>query len=66
VVKPLGKNEKVVDPLFLDFERRNLRLQPGSPAVDTAAQVELYLNFDRNKIPFGKAPDIGPMNTRVI
>jgi hypothetical protein len=59
VAKPLGKNEKVINPLFLDFERRNLRLQPGSPAIDEAFKTNQQLDFKGNKIPFGKAPDIG-------
>jgi hypothetical protein len=57
--KPLGEAEMITDPLFLDFERRNLRLTPGSPAFDTGAKTELKTDFEGNKIPYGKAPDIG-------
>jgi len=59
VAKPLGKGEKVVDPLFLDFENRDLRLTPGSPAVDTGAKGDIQIDFEGNRIPFGNVPDIG-------
>ena len=53
------KNSVAADPLFLDFERRNLHLTPGSPAVDTGVKVDVDLDFEGNRIPYGKAPDIG-------
>jgi len=59
VGKLLGKGEIIADPLFLDFERRDLRLNPGSPAVDAGAKTDLNTDFEGNKIPYGKAPDIG-------
>ena len=59
VAKPMGKGEKIVDPLFVDYEGRNLHLCPGSPAIDAGEVVDLKSDFDGNKIPYGKAPDIG-------
>ena len=59
VGKPLGKGEKITDPLFLDFKRRHLHLTPGSPAVDAGAKVDALIDFDGNRISHGKAPDIG-------
>jgi hypothetical protein len=59
VGKPLGKGEKIADPLFLDFERRDLRLTPGSPAVNAGAKTDMPIDYEGNKIPFGSAPDIG-------
>jgi hypothetical protein len=57
--KPIGKGEMIADPLFVDFERRDLHLCPGSPAIDVAAMSKSTVDFDGNKIPFGTAPDIG-------
>jgi hypothetical protein len=59
VGKSLGKGEIISNPLFIDFERRNLRLTPGSPAVDAGTKSEVTWDLEGNKIPFGKAPDIG-------
>ena len=59
VGKPLGKGDKIADPMFLDFNRRDLHLNPGSPAIDSAATVGNKSDFDGYKIPYGKAPDIG-------
>jgi hypothetical protein len=59
VAKALGKGEKITDPLFLDFDRRDLHLNPGSPAIDAGLSVGTQSDFDGNKIPFGKGSDIG-------
>jgi len=59
VGKHLGKGEKISDPLFIDFERRNLRLSPGSPAVDSGIDAGNHYDFDGNTVPYGKAADIG-------
>ena len=59
VGKPLGKGEIIADPLFLDFDRRDLQLTPGSPAVDAGAKADTPIDFEGNRIPFGYAPDIG-------
>jgi hypothetical protein len=59
VGKPLGKGEKIADPLFLDFDRRDLHLIPGSPAVNAGAKGKTQWDYEGNKISIGKAPDIG-------
>jgi hypothetical protein len=59
VAKPLGKGEKIIDPLFLDFERRDLHLKPGSPAINAGILGDTHSDFDGIQIPFGNAPDIG-------
>ncbi len=59
VAKPLGKGEKIVDPLFFDYNSRDLHLCPGSPAIDAGVVVDTQSDFDGNKIPYGKGPDIG-------
>ena len=59
VAKPLGKGEKIVDPLFFDYNSRDFHLCPGSPAIDAGVVVDTQSDFDGSKIPFGKGPDIG-------
>jgi len=59
VAKPLGKGDMIIDPMFLDFNRRDLHLRPGSPAIDAGVQVDTKFDFDGNTIPFTAAPDIG-------
>ncbi len=59
MAKPLGKGEKIVDPLFFDYDRRDLHLSPGSPAVDAGVIVDTQLDFDGKPVPAGRAPDIG-------
>jgi len=55
----LGKNDKIGDPLFVDFKNRDYRLRADSPAVDAGADLDYKLDFDNNPIPASGAPDIG-------
>ena len=34
VGKPLGDGDCIADPLFIDFDNRDLRLRKGSPAIN--------------------------------
>jgi hypothetical protein len=56
---PLGKGEIVADPLFVNFEERDLHLLQGSPAIDMAEASRYTYDLDRNPVPQGKAPDAG-------
>jgi hypothetical protein len=55
----LGKGDIIADPLFRDFELRDLRLQAGSPAIDRGIFVDQRLDFHDKPVPVGSAPDIG-------
>jgi hypothetical protein len=55
----LGKNDKIGDPLFVDFKNRDYRLRADSPAVNAGADLGYKLDFEDNPIPVGEAPDIG-------
>lgn len=57
--RPLGPGEIIADPLFVDLEKLDLHLRPASPAIDAGTFIGHTLDFDDNKIPAGKAPDIG-------
>jgi len=57
VGKPLGEGDVVADPMFVDFDNRDLRLRPGSPAIDAGAKVEYAADVEGTPI-VGKT-DIG-------
>ena len=57
VGKPLGKGDMVTDPMFVDFDNRDLRLRPGSPAVNAGANGDYTTDVEGTRIA-GKA-DIG-------
>ena len=56
---PLGSGDAVGDPRFVDLEEMDLHLRPDSPAIDTAADSGLPIDFDGTPRISGKAPDKG-------
>ncbi len=62
---PLGQGDLIADPLFVDFNRGDYRLQAGSPAVDAGVDVGRILDINNNKVPVGAAPDIGAFEHQV-
>ncbi len=57
VGKPLGQADMVTDPMFVDFDNRDLRLRPNSPAVDAGASSGYSTDVEGTRIT-GKT-DIG-------
>lgn len=57
----LGPGESVVslDSLFVDLTTRNLRLRPGSPALNAGAAAGYSTDVLGTAVPTGTAPDIG-------
>ena len=50
-----------VDPLFVNPEKNDFRLQAGSPAIDAGEHIpEVTTDIDGNPRPHGKGYDIGP------
>ena len=50
-----------IDPeeVFVDYKGKNFRLKKGSPAIDAGVDVGLKEDIEGNRIPQGRAPDIG-------
>ena len=46
VGKPLGEGDLVADPMFVDFDNRDLRLRKGSSAIDTGASTDYAKDLD--------------------
>lgn len=56
---PLGSGEIISDPLFTNFEERDLHLLQGSPAIDMAESSRYSADLDNNPVPYGNGPDAG-------
>lgn len=54
-----GKGELIGDPLFVDIDNYDLRLRPGSPAIDAGIRTESTTDFKDHNVPAGEAQDIG-------
>lgn len=58
VGQPLTKGEMIVNPLFVDYNQRNLELQSVSPARNAGASLGYDIDFRNRPVPAEK-PDIG-------
>ena len=56
---PLGENEKITDPLFVNYKERNLNLLERSPAIDRGEYTAYKSDLKNNKVPYGNGPDLG-------
>ena len=59
----LGKDEKFepdLKKIFVDPDKGDYHLKPGSPAIGAGIDVGLELDMDGKKVSKGNAPDIGP------
>jgi hypothetical protein len=55
-----GSHDIVADPLFVNVKAGNFKLQPASPAIDSAiAEFGITRDFEGKTRPVGKAPDRG-------
>jgi hypothetical protein len=49
----------IADPLFVDFENKNFKLLPNSPAIDAGKSVGIETDYYGITVPYGNGPDIG-------
>ena len=54
-----GIGDKVGDPLFVDFTKRDYHLRVGSPAIEAGTDRGYTNDLDGNPIPKGSAPEMG-------
>jgi hypothetical protein len=54
-----GIGDKVGDPMFVDFAKRDYHLRAGSPAIEAGITLGYVNDLDGNPIPEGIAPAIG-------
>jgi hypothetical protein len=54
-----GVGEKIGDPHFVDYAKRDYHLKAESPAVGTGVSLGFSKDLDGKTIPAGKAPDMG-------
>lgn len=65
--KPLGKGDMVANPHFVDIEKGNFHLQPGSPAINSGVRLGYSKDIEGKSVPYpevyygreGSKPDIG-------
>jgi hypothetical protein len=55
----LKSGEIIADPLFVDYDARDLHLRSGSPAVDMGEASRYAFDLDGNPVPQGHAVDAG-------
>ncbi|MBA7700128.1 hypothetical protein ES703_108835 [subsurface metagenome] len=55
----MKEGEIIADPLFINYEERDLHLLEGSPAIDMAEASRYTFDLDGNQVPQGNAPDAG-------
>jgi hypothetical protein len=54
-----GPGDKIGDPLFIDLNQNDFRLQHGSPAINAGMNLRHFIDFEGNAVPNGSSPDIG-------
>ena len=57
VGKPLGEGDRVADPLFVDFDNRDLHLRAGSPGIDAGTAAGYSADLEGTTLVGG--PDLG-------
>jgi len=56
---PLGENEMICKPLFVDGENHNFHLESNSPAIDAGKDLKYAFDYEMKPISSESNPDIG-------
>jgi len=56
---PLGKGDKIGDPLFVDLKKQNFHLQSQSPAIDAGMPLRYTKDYEGKPVPIGTSTDMG-------
>jgi hypothetical protein len=51
--------DKMADPLFVDYAKRDYHLTAKSPAIHAGTAIDFTSDLDGKTVPAGKAPDMG-------
>ena len=62
----MDANSQNSDPLFIDADNEDFRLQEGSPAIEAGVDIGLYQDKFGSVVPFGNYPDIGIQETEQL
>jgi hypothetical protein len=54
-----GPGDIQADPKFIDPRLNNFHLRPESPAIDKGIDLGYTIDYDRQPVPVGGAPDLG-------
>jgi hypothetical protein len=63
---PLGPNEVIADPRFVDFQKHDFRIASDSPARNAGIDLGHSSDLEGIPIPEGKQPDIGAYEYVII
>jgi parallel beta-helix repeat protein len=55
----IASNNLTSDPKFIDADRHDFHLQPGSAAIVAGTDVRLHEDCEHNAVAPGRAPDVG-------
>jgi len=59
-----GEHDVTAEPQFVDPDKGDFRLKPGSPGIDAGIEIGIKTDLLGTKRPQGKAPDVGAYETK--
>jgi hypothetical protein len=62
----LGSHEILADPQFVNLAGQDFHLRSSSPAIDAGVNLGYTLDFDKQSVPIGLAPEMGAYEYLVV